>query len=145
MAPELKAILQQRQARDIGGRAGGFHLGDDGCQLVRIYAAHHRSLETLQIAYRSDSGNARGASDSFQIRACTGRGWETSNRKQTFVIENNVNKISRSVTRHSAKASKIHQKRAVAIQDDDLLLRHAEGKAQPRGRCKSHRMLQIEE
>src|SRR5215472_16944905 len=99
MPPELKAILQQRQAGDISSWARGFH--------------------------RRDSWNARRASDSFQVRAGSCRCCKAADRMQAFVIENDMDKIPRPVTRHGAKAAQIHQKRAVAIEDDHFLLRHA--------------------
>src|SRR5207248_10657370 len=65
--------------------------------------------------------------------------------EQAFIVEDHVHKVRGFVACQCAECAEVHQHRAVAIKDDDALLRQAQGQAEAHGRSQPHGVLQIKE
>ena len=87
---------------------------------------------------------AGGTRDAFQVGAGARGGGESADGKETLVIENDVDEVFWFVARERAQGTKVHEERAVSIEDHDFLMGQAESKAETRGRSEAHGVLQVE-
>src|ERR1700757_2350275 len=120
---KLETVFEQREIRDKVLRPRRFHFGDDGLQTAFAEGSPHCSCKVLDRGNGRSLWNACGASDAFQIGACSGRGWKSSHRQKAFIVENNVKQILRFVACQSAERAKVHQERTVAVEDHNFLPR----------------------
>src|ERR1051326_291236 len=143
MAAEFETIFEQVEVGDIFLRARGFDFRDNRSEVTGGKGLLDSAHKIFTIIHGFSAGNACRLRNCGEIGAGRRGSRKPADRKQTFVIENNVEEIARTVARQRGEGAKIHQYGAIAIQNDDSLFRQREGKAKAGGRGESHGVLEV--
>src|SRR5260370_6013307 len=88
---------------------------------------------------------AGGLGHAFQVTAGRSCGRKTTDRKQALIVKDDMYEVCWLLPRNRGEPAKIHEHRAVAVEDYDLLIGQTQRQPQPRGRSKAHGMLKVEE
>ncbi len=146
MPGEPERVLGKVQVHPVIIGARGLDPGDDHAQGVALEGLHHRLAEGHLFVDRGDVLDAGAPGHLGQVGHARGRmRFEAPGGQKAPVVEYDVDQVRGTIAGQRGEGAQIHQDRAVAVQDHDLLLGPVKRQTQADGRRQAHGVLQVEE